>query len=48
MYPMAIRFQSLETAAAWRGSADYKALSPKLKALWKEGVGQVYEVIASE
>jgi len=48
MYPMAIRFQSLETAAAWRDSADYKALSPKLKALWKEGVGQVYEVIASE
>ena len=47
MYQMVIRFQSLETAGAWRDSADHKALSPKLKALYKESTIQVYEVIAS-
>lgn len=45
-YQMAIRFQSLETAAAWRDSSDHKALSPKIKALYKENAVQVYEVIA--
>ena len=45
VYQMAIRFQSLETAAAWRDSADHKALSPRIKALYKEGASQVYEVI---
>lgn len=28
VYQMVIRFQSLETAAAWRDSADHKVLSP--------------------
>jgi len=46
IYQMVIRFQSLETAAAWRDSAEHKALSPKIKALYKESIVQVYEVIA--
>lgn len=46
VYQMTIRFQSLETAAAWRDSTDHKALSPKIKALYKESTVQVYEVIS--
>lgn len=46
VYQMVIRFQSLETAAAWRESADHKALSPKIKALYTESSVQIYEVIA--
>ena len=46
VYQMVIRFQSLETAAAWRDSADHKALSPKVKALYSGSSVQVYEVIA--
>jgi antibiotic biosynthesis monooxygenase (ABM) superfamily enzyme len=45
IYQMVIRFQSLETAASWRDSAEHKALSPKIKALYKESTIQVYEVI---
>ncbi len=45
-YQMVIRFQSLETATAWRDSADHKALSPKIKALYTESTVQVYKVIA--
>jgi len=45
IYQMVIRFQSLETAAAWRDSAEHKALSPRIKALYKESTVQVYEVI---
>ena len=48
VYQMMIRFQSLETAAAWRDSADHKALSPKIKTLYKESAVQVYEVIAQK
>jgi len=48
VYQMAIRFQSLETATAWRDSPDHKALSPKIKTLYKESTVQVYEVIASK
>ena len=48
IYQMVIRFQSLETAAAWRESADHKALSPKIKALYSESFVQVYEVIAQK
>ena len=44
-YQMVIRFRSLETAAAWRDSADHKALSPKVKALYNGSSVQVYEVI---
>ncbi len=46
VYQMVIRFQSLETAAAWRDSDDHRALSPRIKALYKESAVQVYEVIA--
>ncbi len=45
IYQMAIRFQSLETATAWRESEDHKALSPKIKALYSESNVRVYEVI---
>ena len=48
IYQMVIRFQSLETAAAWRDSADHKALSPKVKALYSGSSVQVYEVIAQK
>jgi antibiotic biosynthesis monooxygenase (ABM) superfamily enzyme len=47
VYQMAIRFQSLETAAAWRDSADHKDLSPRLKALYRDSAVQVYQVVAS-
>ena len=46
IYQMGIRFHSLETAAAWRDSADHKVLSPKIKALYTESTVRVYEVIA--
>lgn len=48
VYQMVIRFQSLEMAAAWRDSDDHKALSPKIKALYKESTVQVYEAIAQK
>jgi antibiotic biosynthesis monooxygenase (ABM) superfamily enzyme len=48
IYQMVIRFHSLETAAAWRDSADHKALSPRIKTLYKESSVQVYEVVAKK
>ncbi len=48
VYQMVIRFRSLETAAAWRDSADDKVLSPMIKNLYKESTVQVYEVIAEK
>ncbi len=48
VYQMVIRFQSLETAAAWRDSVDHKSLSPKIKALYQESMVQVYEVVAQK
>ena len=48
VYQMVIRFQSLETATAWRESVEHKALSPKIKALYSESTVQVYEVIAQK
>ncbi|MFB3884384.1 MAG: antibiotic biosynthesis monooxygenase [Thermodesulfobacteriota bacterium] len=48
VYQMVIRFQSLETAAAWRDSPDHKTLSPKIKALYTESTVQVYEVIGEK
>ncbi len=48
VYQMMIRFQSLESAVAWRDSADHKDLSPKIKALYKESTVQVYEVVAQK
>ena len=48
VYQMVIRFQSLEMAAAWRDSDHHKALSPKIKAFYKESTVQVYDVIAEK
>ena len=48
VYQMVIRFQSLETAAAWRDSAEHKGLSPKIKTLYKESTVLVYEVVAQK
>ncbi len=45
-YQMLIRFASLETAAAWRDSADHKALQPRMKALYTGSSVEVYEVVA--
>ena len=47
VYQMVIRFQSLETASAWRDSKDHKTLSPRIKALYTSSTVQVYEVIAN-
>ena len=46
VYRMVIRFQSLETAAAWRNSDDHKALSPRIKTLHTGSTVQVYDVIS--
>jgi len=46
VYQLAIRFESLATAAAWRESADHKALAPKIKALYQDSSVAVYDVIA--
>lgn len=48
IYQMVIRFQSLETAAAWRVSAEHQALSPRIKVLYKESTVRVHEVIAQK
>ena len=48
IYQMVIRFQSLETAAAWRDSAEHKALSPRIKTLYNGSTVQVYDVIAQK
>ncbi len=45
-YQMVIRFQSLETAAAWRDSAEHKELSPQIKALYTGSTVVVYDVVA--
>lgn len=46
VYQLAIRFESLETAAAWRDSADHQALAPRIKALYLDNSILVYEVVA--
>jgi heme-degrading monooxygenase HmoA len=45
LYQMAIRFQSVEAADAWRASSQHKALSPKLKALYSESTVQVHDLV---
>lgn len=45
-YIMTIRFESLETAAAWRASEAHAALSPKIKALYEGSSVLVCDVIA--
>ena len=46
-YQMVIRFDSEETAAGWRASAEHKALSPRLKALHSGSELTVYAVVGS-
>jgi antibiotic biosynthesis monooxygenase (ABM) superfamily enzyme len=48
IYQMVIRFQSLETAASWRDSAEHKALSPRIKTLYNGSTVQVYDVIGQK
>lgn len=45
VYQMVIRFESIDTAAAWRASAAHQSVSPKLKALYSAIQVQVYEVV---
>jgi len=45
-YQMLIRFESLETAAAWRDSAAHQELQPEAKALYTNAGVVVYDVIA--
>lgn len=45
-YQMVIRFESFETADAWRASPEHQALSPRLKALYSKSHLLVYQVVA--
>jgi antibiotic biosynthesis monooxygenase (ABM) superfamily enzyme len=45
-YQMVIRFDSLDSAAAWRNSHAHQALSPKLKSLYSSSQLQVYDFVA--
>jgi heme-degrading monooxygenase HmoA len=45
-YLMTIRFESLETAAAWRTSEAHEALKPKIKALYGGSSLLVCDVVA--
>ncbi len=45
-YQMVIRFDTAESAAAWRNSAAHQALKPKIQNLYQDSTLQVYEVIA--
>jgi heme-degrading monooxygenase HmoA len=45
-YQMVIRFESMETAAAWRTSDAHQALKPRIGALYEGSSLHVYDVIA--
>ena len=45
-YQMVIRFESLETASAWRSSNAHQSLQPKIKALYSSSNLKVYDVVA--
>jgi antibiotic biosynthesis monooxygenase (ABM) superfamily enzyme len=45
-YQMVIRFESTETAAAWRASDAHQAISPRIKALYSASHVAVYDVVA--
>ncbi len=45
-YQMVIRFESPETAAAWRSSDVHQAMKPELKALYQGSTLTVYDVVA--
>jgi len=44
-YQMVIRFDSPESATAWRASAEHQALSPNLKAYYSSSNLLVYQVV---
>jgi heme-degrading monooxygenase HmoA len=44
-YQMVIRFDSPESATAWRASAEHQALSPNLKAYYSSSHLLVYQVV---
>jgi antibiotic biosynthesis monooxygenase (ABM) superfamily enzyme len=46
-YQMVIRFDTLENAVAWRDSADHKAISPVIKALYSGSSVVAYSIIAT-
>ena len=43
---MLIRFETIETAAAWRTSREHQALKPKIGALYDGSSLRVYDVVA--
>jgi len=45
-YMMLIRFESLETAAAWRASPKHEALKPTIQTMYASSAVQVFEVVA--
>jgi heme-degrading monooxygenase HmoA len=45
-YQMVIRFESMETAAAWRTSDAHVALKPKIGAMYEGSSLEVYDVVS--
>lgn len=45
-YQIVIRFDSPESAADWRASAEHQALSPNLKTYYSSSQLQVFQVVA--
>jgi heme-degrading monooxygenase HmoA len=45
-YQMVIRFESAETAGAWRNSPRHEQLKPRLKSLYGASTLEVFDVIA--
>jgi heme-degrading monooxygenase HmoA len=45
---MVLRFDSLESAAAWRASKRHASLKPALKSLYEGSELKVFEVLANE
>jgi len=43
---MLIRFESVETAAAWRASPEHQALKPKIGPLYDGSSVKVFDVVA--
>ncbi len=45
-YCMVICFDSVQSASAWRASAEHQALKPKLSSLYQDISLKVFEVVA--
>jgi len=48
MLMLVLRFEDAEAAQAWRESAEHKASSPKLKALYLRSEVLVHRVLAQQ